>query len=244
MASLIAEPDADVLTQIHAAQVNASDLKSVLGRDLTPQEGQLLEDFEQSWRNFVASKRGKLPSGRREVHIKYLQAKVEELTKTRDNVEVELNKQLAFFEQSKSTLEDEIRAKIDHENEEYEQIKSKLQKRLQMVEEAQQLQEETLPWSFFLSCVDAAASEHLDHDDLAKSRTVKPSQRAMYLTYQSPEEPEGMLRRAFQIDHAILKTQLKMLNKDIQRYEKTVATQEQASLFLMENNVWSILDKK
>ena len=244
MASLIAEPEKDVLTQIHCAQVTPSDLQDVLGRDLTEEEGALLADFEQSWRNFVASKRGKLPSGRREVHLEYLRSKVEELTNTRDNVEAELNKQLAFFQESQSSLENEIRAKLDHEQEEHEAVQSKLQKQLQIVEDAQKLQEETLPWSFFLSCVDAEASNKLEHDDLTKSRTVKPSQRAMFLTYQSQEDPERMLRRAFQIDHAILKTQLKMLNKDIQRLEKTVAAQEQASLFLMENNVWSILGKK
>ena len=241
MASLIVQPDEDVLTEIHTAQVSATDLQEIMGRNLTDQEVEFFNDFESSWKRFVRSKRGRLPSGRREMNLKYLQDKAKELAVMRDNVEAELNKQLAFFQNSQSTVEEELLAKIEHEKQEHKVTEKKLREQLETIQDAQDLQEKTLPWSFFLSCLDAEAAEKLDEGDQAKSRTVKPSQRAMYLTYQTTHEPQDLLRRAYEIDHAILKTQLVMLNKQIQCYEKTIASQELANIFLMENNVWSIL---
>lgn len=243
MASLIVEPEADVLTEIHSSPVDPSDLQEIMGRNLSEQEVELLNDFETSWQRFIRSKRGKLPTGRREMNLKFLQEKAKELTTTRDNVEAELNKQLAFFQNSQSAAEDELRAKIEHETKEHQITEKKLQEQLEAIQDAQELQEKTLPWSFFLSCLDAEAAEKLDEADQTKSRTVKPSKRAMHLTYQTAtQEPQDMLRRAYQIDHVILKTQLVMLNKQIQCYEKTIASQELANVFLMENNVWSILE--
>ena len=250
MASLIAQPEEDnILTRIHTAQVTADDLQDVMGRGLTEQELAVLQEFEQSWKHFVCSKRGKLPSGQREMKLKHLNEKVEELTKTRDQIEAELTRQLAFFNESQSKSEEQLLAKIEHEKKEYATMEKKLKEQLEAIEDAQKLQEETLPWSFFMSCVDAeAAAAATEQSELAKSsssssRTVKPSQRAMFLLsqYSKEGEPADPVRRAFQIDHALLKTQLIMLNKQIQRYEKTIASQELANVFLMENNVWSIL---
>lgn len=242
MASLIVDADEDILTKIHTAEVTCLDVQDVIGRELSKEEKALLADFESSWKTFVRSKRGRLPSGRRETNLQYMQNKVKELTETRNNVEEELNKQLAFFHDSTEKLEKDLRARTEYEKQEYETSEQQLKEELEDVLGAKKLQKETLPWNFFLSTLDSEADSNLSEADLETSRTIKPSKRAMYLTYQSSlVESEGMLRRAFQIDNAILRTRLTMLNKQIQRYEKTIASQERASHFLMENNVWSIL---
>lgn len=244
---MIVQPDNDVLTDIHSAAVSASDLEEVIGRSLTEQQVELLQDFEKSWQNFVRSKRGRLPTGRRELNLKYLQEKIADLIKTRDNVEAELAKQLAFFQDNESAEQGELQAKLQYEKDEFKITEKRLQEQLEAIQDAQALQEKTLPWSFFLSCLDAEAAEKLGNEDQTKSRTIKPSQRAMYLMNQLSDKSEkseastDMMRRAYQIDHALLKTQLVMLNKQIQCYEKTIASQELANVFLMENNVWSIL---
>lgn len=244
MASLIIDPEEDILTQVHTAQVTESDLLDVMGRELTPQESEFLAEFEQSWKNFVCSKRGKLPAGRRETYLKHLQDKVNELTATRNNVEEELNKQLAYFLDSQDSVDKDLQMKIMSEQEEYEVTEEKLKKELQDVLDASRLQEETLPWNFFLSAVDADAVGSLEQVDPQRYRTVKPSSRAMYLAQQhlASAKDNDVHRRAYQIDHALLSAQSTLLNKQIQRYEKTIASQERASMFLMENNVWSIMN--
>ena len=243
MASVLVDSDDDMLTRIHTVEVTATDLQAVMGRDLTSSEKALLADFESSWKYFVHKKKVKhLPSGKREKNLNYMQEKVDELTKTRDSVETELNRQLAFFKEGQSILEEDLLAKIQHEKEEYKSTENELKEQLEAIEDAQTLQEQTLPWAYFLSRVDAEAEAKLGKVDMTNSRTAKPSQRAIYLTRQSKEKPSNEMHRAFQIDHAILKTQLEMLNKQIRRYEKTIASQESASQFLMENNVWSIIE--
>eukprot|EP00977_Amphora_coffeiformis_P028074 scaffold34688_cov234-Amphora_coffeaeformis.AAC.3 len=254
-ALLIDDFDKGMLTQIHTAKVTAEDLEAVMGRPLTGSEKALLADFESSWKYFVHKKKDQLPSGNREMNLAHLEGNVEELTKTRDSVEAELKRQLAFFKESESVLEEDLRAKIQQEKQEYDSTEKELQEQLAAIEDAQALQEQTLPWTFFLSRVDAEADAKLGPMDRSKSRTIKPSQRAIYLTgkyygssssssskKETKNDSDEILRRAFQVDHAILKAQLEMLNKQIQRYEKTIAAQESASLFLMENNVWSIME--
>lgn len=205
MASLIVDPDEDILTQVCTAQVTPSDLYDVMGRELTKQEVEFLSEFEHSWKNFVCSKRGKLPAGRREVYLGQLQEKVNQLNTTRNNVEDELNKQLAFFHESQDSAEKELKAKIQREKEEYQALEKKLTQELKEVLDAQALQEETLPWNFFLSAVDADAVARVDQVQQDRSRTVKPSTRAMHLMTQqtsSGRSQERSLHRAFQVDYS------------------------------------------
>ena len=252
MASLLQDDyDKGTLTQIHTSEVAVEDLEAVMGRSLTGSEKALLTDFESSWKYFVYKKNetSDLPSGKREMHLEQLEEKVDELTKTRDSIESELMRQLAFFKDSQSALEEDLRDKIRREKQEYERKEKELKEQIEAIEEAQSLQEETLPWTFFLSRVDAQANAAtMGGAPTSKARTVKPSQRAVYLAgkyccnRETKNDLNEMVRRAFQIDHAILKAQIKMLNKQIQRYEKTIPAQESAGLFLMENNVWSIME--
>lgn len=89
---------------------------------------------------------------------------------------------------------------------------------------------------------------------------IRPSCRALYLAQQqhrrhqqlfpkpfNDERKEAVgeassLLQAYRIDHALLSTHISMLRREIERYEKRIQAQEMAGNFLIQHNVWSILE--
>ena len=238
MASLIIDPDDDILTKIHTAEVSAADMQTVLGRPLSQDETRQLADFEKSWKYFVSSKRGTLPVGKQGTALSILQEKLDHAQATHDNVQAELEKQISFFKENLVTMESEYREKMEYEKKHYETTEKKLLTLLRGVQEADKIQVETLTWFFFLSCVEAEAAKKF-RGHMPKTRALKPSSRAKYLLSRLEREADD--REALEMDHALLKAHLRMLNKEIQRYEKTLAAQEHAANVLTENDIWSVL---
>jgi hypothetical protein len=237
----------DPLTKVYTATVSTMDMQGVLGRDLTPEEKDMLLEFEQSWKYFTMSKKGNLPMGKEEdlfLELRKKQAEEEEAKRTTtvpDTVQTELDNQIRIFQEGLAQMEAEYKKMITNEQKETEMNQKKLESALQAIIDADKLQTETLPWAFFVSCVDAEAMKQ--HYEVSKTRAMKPSTRALYLVSTTSEgtNKNDQLIDALQMDHALLKAQLRMLNKEIQRYEKTGATQELLAKFMVANNIWNIL---
>jgi hypothetical protein len=256
------EPNA--WTKLHATAVHPADLQDVLGRALTDDEAALLHEFEQSWKLHVRRQAELVPE--EEALIQQLETKAHALVQERQAIEEDLRQQEALVQSQEEAAEAEFAQKMQQAEEDYAQSEQELTEHLQEVEQAQKLQEETMPWSFFLSAADAAAREESSaYAGLEKSLTVQPSQRAIYLAQRMPsmavEEKENdsdgeestdgdvdtksLLRalRAYEMDQTLLTTQLAMLKKEIQRYESTIASQQRAQTLLLEHNIWGILDQ-
>lgn len=242
---MIVDGGDDALTRVFTATVTKADMQGVLGRELTEEEKSTLSDFEQSWKYFAMSKQGDLPMGAQEEVFQELRNKqVEESSSAsgNDTVQTELDNQIRLFQDGLAQMESEYKQKIEKEKQEFENNKRKLDAALQSIKDADKLQQETLPWAFFLSCVDAEAMKQQPDGEVFKTRAMKPSSRALYLLTQS-EGTEATHDKldALQMDHALLKAQLKILNKEIQRYEKTAVTQDLVAKFMVANNIWSIV---
>lgn len=255
------EPNA--WTKLHATAVHPADLQDVLGRALTDDEAGLLQEFEQSWKLHVRRQAELVPV--EEALVQQLETKAHALVQERLAIEEDLRQQEALVQSQEEAAEAEFAQKMQQAEEEYVQSEQELTEHLQEVEQAQKLQEETMPWSFFLSAADAAAREEIStYAGLEKSRTVQPSQRAIYLAQRMPsmaveeEEKENdsegeestdgdvdtkSLLRAYEMDETLLTTQLAMLKKEIQRYESTIASQQRAQTLLLDHNNWGIMDQ-
>lgn len=126
-------------------------------------------------------------------------------------------------------------------------VHDELSKKLDAVARADQLQQQTLPWQHFIKELDNLISKQ-DGNSTASSekssKVAKPSARAVFLTEQTTTGlPTDAQLRAYRIDHALLTTHVSMLQKEIERYEKLVESQEDVGKFLTDHDVWSILKK-
>ena len=114
----------------------------------------------------------------------------------------------------------------------------RLQKQLDSIAIAEHLLAQTYPWEHFLAAVDNAAElQGIDRNEVGESdKKAKPSTRAMYLVDgKVGESLDDVQLRAYQIDHALLDTQVKMLQKEAEGYEKLLESQETLTTFLSDN---------
>lgn len=208
--------------------------------DLEPDELSTMNEFEIAWKKFMKDHPELVPEGKREKHIRKLQSQVTEIKRTQTDASVELQKQLDFFEKSRETMErlnkkelEEVRSKQMKNNE-------KLQKQLDSIAVSEHCLSQAIPWEHFLSALDKAAeTTSRDAAETDQHKKAKPSARALYLVdYEVGDERDerDIDLRACQIDHALLDTQVKMLQKQAQGYEKLLETQATLSKFLKDYN--------
>jgi hypothetical protein len=80
------------------------------------------------------------------------------------------------------------------------------------------------------------------------SKSMKPSARAMALVNQEGADDNAVnskhvTMQAYRIDSALLNAQVKVLQREMERYDKTTESIEFLGKFLTEQNIWGLLTK-
>lgn len=226
------------LEEILRAPLSKDDL------DFEVKDEAFLAEFETAWCKFLQENPKLLRNTERADRLEQLQRQFDEAVKRRDGVEEELQQQLNFFQDSCEALEDDYGNRMQDAIETQRKVNDDLEKRLDTVTMADHLQQQTLPWHYFLHELDQLTQNSFVNEDalLDASRSApRPSRRALLLTDCTKGCSSDILLRAHRTDHALMSTHIKMLTKEVERYDKTQIAQELAGKFLSEYNVWSIL---
>ncbi len=240
------EEDDEMGTAAHALMCTPSDLEG----DLTDADVTLVKEFEEAWSKFLR-KRPQLFSSQKEIKVSSLTKQLENLQKSKDAVESEMQAQIEFFSKARQNLEQMFDKEFADARSEERAARENLQKQLDFVAISNRLTSQTIPWEHFLETLDAVGKDvaAVDHaNELSPSpsigaKTIKPSPRAMALVDTTVGDAQDIQLRAYRIDHALLKAQAHMLQREVERYEKTTPSLEAVGKLLTELNVWSILTK-
>jgi hypothetical protein len=215
---------------------------------LTQEDLESIDDFENAWQAFLINDPGILPQGKAGIRADAIQRQIENVNKTKDNMQNELEKHLEFFSNKRENLETNYKAAMTHSATVQQKIHGALKKQLDNVATADALLSQAVPWEHFLDGLDAvvARSEPGTYDGLSVvtpggSKASRPSERAMLLVDESVGDMKDIQLRACRIDHALLSAQTKMLQKEVDRYERTTESLEMTGRFLTEHNIWGLL---
>eukprot|EP00339_Tiarina_fusa_P002916 CAMPEP_0117018320 /NCGR_PEP_ID=MMETSP0472-20121206/14186_1 /TAXON_ID=693140 ORGANISM="Tiarina fusus, Strain LIS" /NCGR_SAMPLE_ID=MMETSP0472 /ASSEMBLY_ACC=CAM_ASM_000603 /LENGTH=285 /DNA_ID=CAMNT_0004722943 /DNA_START=227 /DNA_END=1080 /DNA_ORIENTATION=+ len=221
----------------------------------------VLRDFEDAWHDFLESNPSALTGGDKFAHVDSLEAQLEELHLAKENVASELNRQLDFFSQSKSQLESNFKKAMANEAANQQQAFRTWNQRAETVEVANQIFNRTLPWKNFFENLEQAAEANTEpisfpsENSRASNQTqgpgggaMKPSAKASLLVNRSTQDKlfpsNDLALRAYRIDNALLTSQVKLLQNEIKRQEKTTESLEVAGKFLLEHGIWGLMPKK
>lgn len=204
--------------------------------ELDPDSMDTLNEFETAWKKFMKAHPELIPEGKREKHIKKLQKEVKAMDKTKTDASVELHKQLDFFEKNRKAMEKTTKKEIEDARAKQKKNCLKIEKQLDSIALAEHVFLQAYPWEHFLASVDKASTLAIANDG-KHDKKAKPSKRALYLVDDTVGDEQDVELRAYQIDHALLHTQIKMLQKEAEGYEKILETQETLKAFLHEHNV-------
>ena len=253
--STIAPTIATSGTRAAASQSTISILRAPLTKEeleFELNDDQFLADFEKAWARFLR-KHPNCMNAPRQAKMMDLEQKLEAAKLSKEKVEAEIEQQMAFFQTSCEELEEEYAHKMQQAIDRQAAVQDELTKRIDVVNDADALQQETLPWHFFMHQLDTLASKSTlpkqlrdlvdDANITNNGLNIKPSDRALLLTdYDARHNKDDVLLRAYSIDNQILNAHIAMLGKEIKRYDKATQAQELASKFLTDYNVWSILN--
>jgi hypothetical protein len=221
----------------------------------------VLRDFEDVWYDFLESNPAVLPTGIKGAHVESLEAQLEELHLAKENVASELNRQLAFFSNSKDQLDTNFTTTMAKEAANQQHAYRTWNHHLENVEVANQIFKQTLPWENFFENLEKAAeadgesisfpSENSRGSGTTQGSSggaMKPSAKASALVNRSTQDKlfpsKDFLLRAYRIDHALLSAQVKLMHREISRQEKTTESLEVLGKFMVEHGIWGLMPKK
>jgi hypothetical protein len=216
--------------------------------NLTPEDVESIEDFENAWQAFLINDPGILPQGKVALRADDIKRQIEQVNKSKDNMQNELEKHLEFFCTKRENLETNYKVAMTHSATVQQKIHVALKKQLDNVAAADVQFSKVAPWEHFLDGLDAviARAEPGTYDGLSVvtpggSKTIKPSERALLLVDDSVGDVKDIQLRAYRIDHALLSAQTKRLQIEVDRCERTTESLEMTGKFLTEQNIWGIL---
>ena len=234
----VAHDEIPSLLSMTDALASPSDLEM----DLTDDDADLVHKFEDGWRDFLKENPDMIPKGKRGYQLERLNKDVQELIGSKEAAVKELQNQLNFFNSSREHLESVYQHETSMAAQRQTQVQDRIAHQLDTITIAEEIMYETLPWQNFLECVDSAAT-HMQSMRSGREKAFKPSSRAMALVDRKGED-EDIRLRAYRIDHAILTAQVKMLAREVERYEKSNESLDTVAAFLTEHNIWGILSKQ
>lgn len=249
------------LASILSVPITKDDLSDI---DECDYDEKFITAFDNAWSNFLQDY--PIPKGEREEQIIQLQIKAKEIEASKENVERELKKQATFFRNSREELERTYAIKLQNAMDQQRSVNEELSKIVESVTIADQIQSQTLPWLHFIEELDTlVATTTLDSQSTTTSnersvKTAKPSSRAMYLTeiasknnnnhqqdlvnssrtLTAEQQQTQQLLTSYRIDHTILRTNVNMLQNEIERYEKLLECQPFVAQLLSDIDAWGI----
>lgn len=223
---------------------------------LSDTEAATIEEFENAWENFLSSRPGILPPGRKLKNCRHIQTRMNEIEGKKQNVCLELQKQLDFFADSKVKLEEKFHKTKEEAALQQQEVVRQLEKEIDDIALSDKILSEVLPWEHFFDNLEANTSTAHNGSvaslsaATSQSQIIKPSGEAMYLANVQPKEliyaarrgkSKSHLLRAYRIDNALLKARAAMLRREAERLEKNLNADRMISHVLMDNDVWGIM---
>lgn len=200
----------------------------------------LVAEFDKKWCDFLKRNPSMIPRGQKMQRVKQMQQEVRESLQHQKAVESELQGQLEFFQNAFEKLEATSQKEMNASKEHQTLLRDFFQKHLDNVAVSAQVMNGTISWVKFLESLDEPVAEESSSSSASSAKSVKPSSRAMKLIEPSGDADDDDFR-AYQMDNALLKTQIKVLEKELERYEKMEDTMKVVGSFLTEHNVWGLL---
>ncbi|CAB9516151.1 expressed unknown protein [Seminavis robusta] len=208
--------------------------------ELDPDSKDTMHEFEVAWKKFMKDHPELVPEGKREKNIRNMQKLAKEVRKTQMEAANELLTQLGFFEKSIGVMEQGFEKELNEARNKQRETHENLQRQRDSIAVAEHLLSQVLPCDNFLSSLERLAEKAKEEDDSAaheassadNDKKVKPSLKALYLVDSTIGDSRDVQLRAYGIDHALLNTQVKMLQREAEGYEKLLETQKLIGNFL------------
>lgn len=214
-----------------------------LGFEVSEEEIVFMQKFEAQWSEFLAENPHLRPRGRRAARMAVLEKQIEDTKMAEQKAGQELARQLEFFEESREALEETYASEVEYANKLQRVIHDRLEKNLDDVAMSEHLMKQVLPWEFFLDAADMKAIPYVGSSIGQNEDGVRPSARALALIAPDGDDEDVRLR-AMRMDHALLTTQIALLEKESERIALTNSSLEFVGKFLTEHNIWGILTKQ
>lgn len=234
---------------LRAPRLNKDDI----GESLSGDDIDLLEEFEDAWKEFLSARPGTLPPGQKIKNFRNIQTRMNEVQAKKENVCLELRRQLDFFASSRGRLEEKYSRQKEEATLQQKGMVEELEQEIDRIAIADKLLSEVLPWEHYFHNLESNTSA-LDNGGVAnmsaatgRSQPIRPSAEALYLANIKPNEitdapgREAHLHQAYRIDNAILKAKSAMLKREADRLEKNILSDRVLSKFLMDNDVWGAI---
>jgi len=177
---------------------------------------------------------------KRDQHIIELQNEADSLLQSKQKMEGEFKKQIAFFQWGQDMSEKKYTSKIQATLEEQAKLRESLAEKIEVIAQVERLQDQTLPWFHLMKELDRLVEEQEPNKESLSRNVPQPSDQALLLAKSSKHKDNCELR-AKRVDHALLATHASMLHKEIERYEKLLEINEELGQFLKDLDIWSIL---
>ncbi len=232
------------------------------GLELEAPDIQIINEFEELWKEYLQANPNILPTGMKGKRIASLEVKIQGLQVAKQNVQTELQHQLEFFAQSKDQMKDNFEREKEQSERVYEQMIEDMQTKLDAIRTSTRNLEANGDWELFMDALNDAVEQSevlpLPGDGLstvlgvashlpsrAKGNVMKPSAKAMFLNNVVADSDvhvnsRDFLLRAYRIDHVLLQAQVKVLQRDVERMEHNAETMELVGKFLTEQNIWGL----
>jgi len=206
--------------------------------ELSEEDAALVEEFEKDWVLFLRENPDKNPGGKKAVEVDRLRTGVTDALAHKAAVETELNEQLNFLKKGFEKLEDSAKLQLDHNNVLQKKLFETLQEEIDKVPSANKILSNTLPWEHFIETLDGTvtAKESAGVGSHRPSGSGANASARAYELILRTDDQAGDKLRAHQMDHALLSTQVKMLEKEIERYEKMTYLLDKTGEYLKDNH--------
>lgn len=230
--------------------------KDDIGERLSDSDVHLIEEFEDVWKDFLSSRPGTLPPGQKIKNFRNLQAGLNEIEAKKQNVCLELQRQLDFFVTSRDKLEEKYGKEKEEATLQQASVVAELEKEIDNIAMADKLLSEVLPWEHYFDNLESNASAAHEGSSASmsqktgQSQVIRPSDEALYLANIQPSEvvdaaksghSEAHLLRAYRIDNALLKAKSVMMKREADRLEKNMMADRVLAKVLMDNDVWAAI---
>lgn len=227
-----------------------------IDENLSEIDVETIEEFEDAWQEFLSSRPGVLPPGRKIKKCKQIETQMKEIEGKKQNVCLELQRHLDFFAASRDKVEEKYKNAKEDAKLQQKNIKEELEHEIDEIAKADKLLSDVLPWEHFFENLESNTTA-VHNGSVAsmsagtsQSQQVKPSAEALYLADIRPGEvfyaarrgtSKAHFLRAYRIDNALLKAKAAMLRRETERLEKVVKSEQMLSQILTENDVWGVM---
>lgn len=228
---------------VRAPRLTVDDIDELLSDG----DADLIEEFEDAWKEFLLSRPGTLPPGQKIKNFRNIQTRMNEIEAKKQNVCLELQRQLEFFASSKDKIEEKFSSQKKEAMLQQKSVVGALQQDIDNIVNADKLLSEVLPWKHYFDSLEsntlaANGGKTTSSEKSGQSQVMRPSDEALYLAnIQHDEASEAELLRAHRIDNSLLKAKSVMMKREAERLEKNLLADRVLAKILMDNDVWAAM---